>query len=613
MDRLEAAVSSAKELRTPLLTSSLTTSAAFLPIFLAESSVGEYTASLFKVVTIALLTSWVLSLTMMPMLCMIFIRVKEDATAESFDSRFYQLYRQVLVLGLRFRWVTIAVVAGTFALAMWGMGFVPAVFMPSADNPRMTGELDLPAGTSIERTAEVAEAVDAYIAENLVVSEDSEEEGITSWATFIGSAGGPRYRIAYDTSSAETGTINVLCTATSRKRIDEMIPELTDWCFNTFPSLTINWSPEEMGPPVANPIAVRIMADDIPTAFACAEELRAWLREYPGTRDIQDDWGPRTKKLVVKVNEARARRAGLSSQDVAVSLQTGFSGIETTQYREGDDIIPIVLRSVAADRRNLSKLDGLNVYAMSTGTSVPLKQIADIEVVWEPSTIYRRDRQKVVEISAGLDPGLNAMAATGDLIPALETMAAGWPGGTSYELGGEWESSQEGNASIGAKLPIAFVIIFVLLMTQFNSFRRLTIVLLTIPLGLIGVTIGLLLAKSMFGFMTLLGVISLAGIIINNAIVLLDRIRIEIDENGLAPADAVIQSAQQRLRPILLTTATTVGGLIPLWVSGGPMWEPMAIAIIFGLLFATVLTLGVVPVLYSFFFRVSFKGYTYGA
>ena len=211
--RLEAAVSSAKELRTPLLTSSLTTAAAFLPIFLAESSVGEYTASLFKVVTTALLTSWVLALTMMPLLCMMFIRVKEGEGEQTFDSRFYRLYRGGLVLALRLRWVTLAVVIATFMVAMWGMGFVPAIFMPEADNPRMTGTLDLPEGTSIERTIELAEAVDAYIAEHFYVGESPGEdvEGITSWSTYVGSAGAPRYRLAYDTSSAETGTINFIC------------------------------------------------------------------------------------------------------------------------------------------------------------------------------------------------------------------------------------------------------------------------------------------------------------------------------------------------------------------------------------------------------------------
>ncbi len=234
-----------------------------------------------------------------------------------------------------------------------------------------------------------------------------------------------------------------------------------------------------------------------------------------------------------------------------------------------------------------------------------------MEVVWQPSKILRRDRLRTVSIKADVAPGVTAFEVNRRIIPWLEDVSRQWELGYRWELGGEGEESRESQASINAKMPIMALIIILLLVGQFNSFRRPLIILLTIPLGLVGVVIGLLVARSYFGFMTLLGIISLAGIVINNAIVLLDRIRIEIEENGLEPRRAVVEAAQRRLRPILLTTATTVGGLLPLWLGGGPMWEPMAIAIIFGLLFATLLTLGVVPVLYSLFFRVSFQGFRY--
>ncbi len=247
----------------------------------------------------------------------------------------------------------------------------------------------------------------------------------------------------------------------------------------------------------------------------------------------------------------------------------------------------------------------------STGRSVPLKQVADLEVVWQPGKIFRRDRLKTVSVQADLVPGVTAAAVNAQLRPWLDEQQSGWGLGYSYEIGGESEEAAKSQASINAKLPIAALIIVLLLVAQFNSIRRPIIVLVTIPLGLIGVVLGLLLLRSYFGFMTLLGVISLAGIVINNAIVLLDRIRIEIEENGLEPPRAVIEAAQRRLRPILLTTATTVGGLLPLLLGGGPMWEPLAIAIMFGLMFATVLTLGVVPLLYSLFFRVSFRSFQY--
>jgi multidrug efflux pump subunit AcrB len=290
-----------------------------------------------------------------------------------------------------------------------------------------------------------------------------------------------------------------------------------------------------------------------------------------------------------------------------------MSGLEITDYREEDKVIPVVLRSVLADRQDLGKIESLIIFSNTTGRSVPLKQVADIEVVWQPALILRRDRLRTVTVKSDITADVTAIAVAQEIDEWLIEESEAWGVDAKYELGGEMESSVKANESIAAKLPIALMIIVLLLVGQFNSIRRPLIILLTIPLGLIGVVVGLLVARSYMGFMTFLGVISLAGIVINNAIVLLDRIQIEITENKLDPAQAVVQAAQQRLRPILLTTATTIGGLLPLWFGGGVMYEPMAIAIIFGLLFATLLTLGVVPTLYSLLFRVKFKGFTYVA
>ena len=345
--------------------------------------------------------------------------------------------------------------------------------------------------------------------------------------------------------------------------------------------------------------------------FAIVDQVKARLTAIQGTKNISDNWGARTKKLVVRIDQPRAQRAGLNSQDVAVSLQTVLSGFETTDYREADKIIPVTLRSVAADRQDIGKLESLNIFSQLTGSSVPLKQVADIDVTWEPAKYLRRDRLATVTVSAALEPDFTAVEIINQLDPWIEKEQLDWPVGFDYAYGGEIEASVKANESVMAKIPIGALIIVLLLVGQFNSIRRPLIILSTIPLGLIGVVFGLLVAKSHFGFMTFLGVISLAGIVINNAIVLLDRINLEIEQNGLEPARAVIESAQRRLRPILLTTCTTMGGMVPLWMGGGPMYEPMAIAIIFGLLFATLLTLGVVPIFYSVLFRVTFKTFRY--
>jgi multidrug efflux pump len=366
-------------------------------------------------------------------------------------------------------------------------------------------------------------------------------------------------------------------------------------------------NPRQLGPPVSHPVQIRLTGLDTETLFAIVDDVKSRLRQIPGAANVGDDWGKRTKKIVITVDQARARAAGASSQDVALSLQTIFSGFEVTQYREDEKVIPVTMRSADEERLDLDRLATVSIYAQASGLPIALGQIAKLDVIWEPSKILRRNSARSVSVVADVTEGTLAMDVTGILRPWLEEQSSNWPIGYRFEVAGEEEAASEANASIGAKLPIAAAIIVLLLVMQFNSLRRPLIILLTVPLGLTGVVIGLLVTRSYFGFMTLLGVISLFGIVINNAIVLIDRIAIEIDEYGRPPAEAVLSAAQTRLRPILLTTATTILGLLPLWLGGGPMWEPMAIAIIFGLGFATVLTLGVVPCLYAVFFRVDFR------
>jgi multidrug efflux pump subunit AcrB len=454
--------------------------------------------------------------------------------------------------------------------------------------------------------------VETFIQHNLrATPEEIEagEHGVTNWATFIGE-GAPRFFLSYGPEFASPEYAILVVNASSRAYIDIAVEELRVFC-RRFPGLKAQIDPLPLGPPAGDPIEVRVSGRDTDAIFRLVDQVKQRLSEVEGPRNISDDWGARSKKLLVKINEARAQRAGVTHQDVAVSLQTVLSGITTTEYREDDKIIPVTLRSVGADRLNLQKLDSLNVFSQGTGLSVPLKQVADLEVAWQPANIRRRDRLRTVTVAADLEQGFTAIAVNQVLVPILDVDSADWPLGYSYEIGGEDEASQEANASIGEQVPIAGLIIILLLVSQFNSIRKPLIILITIPLGLIGVVVGLLVMRSYFGFMTLLGIVSLAGIVINNAIVLLDRIKLEISENGLTPQRAVIESAQRRMRPILLTTVTTLGGLIPLYIGGGVMYRPMAVAIMFGLVFATALTLGVVPILYALFFKVRFKDFTY--
>ncbi len=600
---VKAAVESARELQVPLLTSSLTTAAAFLPIYLAESATGEYTADLFRVVTIALLSSWCLSLTLIPLMCVQFIRVKQ-ADPNQYGGRFYLGYKAFLRRILKRPWLLLAVIVAVLIASMQLQRFIPAIFFPPTERAFLRAELTLPVGTPIERTNAMVGDLEALFRDSLVVS-DSRQEGITNWASFIG-VGAPRYYLNVNPEPAREELAYLIINTTSREAAERMGSRIEHYLVDRYPDINAVVLPLDYGPPVEAPVQIRLYGKETDGLFALVDEIKAKLAAIPGAKNIDDNWGARVKKLRVVVDQPRARMAGVTSLDIALSLQTILSGVEVTEFREDEDVIPIVLRAEAADRHDLGKLETLDIYAQATGKSVPLKQVADTEIAWESSKIMRRDRSKMVTISAHTAPGVTATRVIDQIRPWLERERRDWPLGYFYEFGGELESSVESQQSIMAKLPIGMGIIILLLVAQFNSFRRPLIILLTIPLAFIGVNVGLFLMGGSMGFMTFLGVISLAGIVINNAIVLLDRIRIEIEENGLEPADAVMQAGVKRFRPILLTTVTTIGGLMPLWLGGGPMWKSMAIAIIFGLLFATVLTLGVVPALYALFFKVRF-------
>jgi multidrug efflux pump subunit AcrB len=484
------------------------------------------------------------------------------------------------------------------------------IFLPSNDRPTFTAEIEFPAGSPIQRTESAVKKIDTFIKENLNIRPGLRNVGITNWASFIGQ-GAPRFILPYNPEMASPEYAYMILNATSRDALDKLISPLESFCIEHFPDIKATIRPLDLGPPTWPPIEIRISGRDPDVLFGIVEKVKGKLRQISGTKLIDDDWGGRSKKIVVKVNQPRAHRSGVTNKDIAISLQTFLSGFETTKFREDDNLIPVTLRSVSGERHDIGMLETLNVYSQATGKSVPLKQVADIEINWQPAKIRRYNRLKTVTLEAGLKSGFTATEINNVLKPWLEEEKKNWGLGYSWEFGGEAETSSKANESIKVKLPIAALIIILLLVGQFNSIRRPIIILITIPLGLIGAVTGLLLANSYFGFMTILGIISLSGIVINNAIVLLDRIRIEIEENKLKPQEAIIESAQRRLRPILLTACTTVGGLLPLWFGGGPLWEPMAIVIIFGLLFATILTLGIVPVLYSLFYRVSFKDFRY--
>ncbi|WP_416307089.1 efflux RND transporter permease subunit [Neptunicella sp. SCSIO 80796] len=596
---IESAIASASELRLPLLTSSLTTAAAFLPIYLAESNVGEFTASLFKVVTITLLCSWLISLTVIPLLCIKFLRV--SLTQECYGGAAYRGYERLLKATLNHRAVVIVLTVGLLLVSLVGASLLPKLFFPPSERSYFKMELELPTSYAIQSTETVVADLEAYLAENLMINEER-KAGISNWVTYIGN-GGPRFILSHNPKPSSPNYALMIVNVSDASEIRHYMDEIRRYAQDHHPDLTLTLSLIGNGPAVNNPIEVRLSGWDPDVLARATEQVRGHLNQMPELQNITDDWGQRIKKLNVAVDQVRAQRAGVTSQDIAISLQTSLSGFELTEYREQEDNIPVMLRTQASTRQTLNKVRSLSVYAQMTGHSVPLSQVADVQLVWDVAKIQRRNGLRTVTLGAQLVGDANAAEMVSRLDSWLNKQQGNWDNEVTYQFGGEHESSGKANQSIADKLAIAGMIIVALLIGQFNSVRKSIVVLSTIPLGLIGVISGLTLANSYIGFMTILGIVSLAGIVINNAIVLLERIKIELD-NGVEHYQAIVNAAKTRARPILLTTATTVLGLIPLYLGGGAMWEPMAIAIMAGLLFSTLLTLGVVPVLYASLYKV---------
>ncbi len=600
----ESAIGAAKELAIPLLVSSLTTSAAFMAFFLAESVMGEVMGIIFVVLSIALLSSWILSLTMITLFCVYFLKIKKsEPDSNSLFAKLTDYYKTLLVFCLKKPYIMIIACCVMFVISLYGMKFLPVIFMPKSDRAIVTANIELPIGTSIEKTEAVINSIEAFISQDLLVN-DKRKEGIITWSSYIGE-GAPKYDLGYNPPESSPNAAHILMNTTSDNANNVVIKRLDEYIFNNFPDVKSKVSRLLSAGGTSDPVAVRISGKDPEKLFQIVDELKAKLVSIPGTRNISDSWGMRTKKILVTIDTTRAQLAGLSNQDIAISLQTLLSGAQTGSYREDDNVIPIIMRNTISGGFGIEDLESLNIYAQQSGRNVPLKQVADISVAWQSSRILRRDLYKTITVSSDLQQAFTAQDITDLLAPWLEEKQQTWGLGYTYKLGGESESSEKAMNAVIAKLPLSGFIILLLLIGQFNSIRKPAIIILTIPLGVIGVVLGLLITQSYFGFMAFLGLISLAGIVVNNAIVLLDRIQIELDEFERTPWDAIIEAAQQRFRPILLTTATTALGLIPLWIGGGTMWEPMAISLIFGLLFATVLTLLFVPSLYKVLFRVS--------
>lgn len=609
----DAAIEACSELFTPLLISTLTTSAAFLAFYLAESIMGDIVGPIFVVITMALLSSWLLALTVITLFCYLFLKVKplEERKPTAIDKMIYKLktyYKNLILSALAYKRTVLIIIVVLFVLSLYGFTKIAFIFFPDSDRNMVTIDINLTQGTRIERTQELVEELEVFMRDSLLVT-DVTQSGITDWSSYVGK-GPESYDLGYTPDEPDASYAHMLVNVSDAIFNNDIVNKLDAFCYSNFPDADIKVSLLGSGGG-GTPIEVKISGDDPDVLAALAEQTKQKLSHVIGTKNVKDDWGPKSKKFVVEIDQNKAQLAGVSNQDIATSLQTVLDGFQTGEYREDDKSIPILMRSDGSQQQTLASIETLNIYAQNTGKSVPLLQVASIVPVWQYAKIKRLDIDRTIVVSSELNDDGNASSIMKEITPWIAEESKSWPDGYSYKFGGDAENTAENMGAVIGYLPLSGFIIILLLIIQFNSVRKTFMVASTIPLGIIGVVIGLLLFQEPFGFMPFLGVISLAGIVINNAIVLIDRIQIEETEIKRPIQDAIIAACLQRFRPILLATFTTVLGLIPLYLSGGEMWEGMAVSIMVGLLFGTFITLLFIPALYSVLFKVDYREYQF--
>ena len=594
----DAVLKTGRLMAVPLLTSTLTTVLAFGPIILQIGSAGDYTASIGSVMIILLMGSWFFSMFTTTSMCYWFMKLpagnKETKPAKDpYQGKFYAFYRKALEVSLRHRMSVVAIAGLAFIGACIGLSKIPQAFFPNGDRNQFLIYLDLPAGTHIEHTDEKVRGVCDWLQDKETNPE------ITGTIAYVGN-GGPRFFLSLSPVDPDAFVGFIIVNTETGKQVPELVQRTSRYIQETHPGVLGRVKAMWLGASESGLLKIRLSGPDIDILEGQSEQLMTALRAIPGTIDIKNDWYNRVFRGKVAVDQARARRAGLTSQEVANSLKFFIDGSTTTMYYPGNIEIPIVGRGVKNERKTLANLGTLGIYSEATGESVPLNQIADVYGVGELNRIVRYNQERTITVSAK-NQHLKASEIFEQLKPTLDTMV--FPKNHYWEIGGELEDSAKAQQNLAKWFPICLGGMVLLLVWQFNSMRRAAIILLTIPLILVGTVIGLMVMRADFGFMVILGILALAGSIVNNGIVMIDRIE-ENRKEGQSDYDAVINSAVSRLRPILLSVSTTMLGFSPLILNHDPLFYGMACVMFFGLGIGSMFTLNFVPALYGIFFRV---------
>jgi multidrug efflux pump subunit AcrB len=584
----EAATFAYRTLAAPMLIGTLVTIAGFVPIGFAASTAGEYTFSIFAVVGIALIVSWFVAVIFAPLIGMAVLKAPKDQSTGN-PGQIMRVYRGFLVGAMRARWLTILVTLGLFAAALFAIRFVPQQFFPASDRPELMVDLTLPHNASIYASETAAERLDAVL---------EGDDDVERWSAYVG-RGAIRFYLPLNVQLANdffTQAVIVAKDVDARERLQAKLEQVLA---EEFPGAVSRTYPLELGPPVGWPVQYRVSGTDMEEVREIALRLAQAIATNPDARSINFDWNEPARQVRVQVDQHEARRLGLSSATLASALNASITGSTVTQVRDDIYLIDVVARATAEERISLPLLRTLQV-PLPNGRTVALSQFATFEYEQEYPLVWRRDRVPTLTVRADVAPGVLPESVVTDLAPAIAELNAGLPQGYDIVVGGIAEESAKSRASVFAVVPVMLLIMLTVLMFHLQSFQRLFMVLAILPLGLIGVVGALLISGRPLGFVAILGILALIGMIAKNAVILITQIEADRAE-GREVWDAVVSASSSRLRPMSLTAISTVLGLIP--IAPTVFWGPMAFAIMGGLLVATMLTLVFLPTVYVTWFR----------
>ena len=588
-DKVHAATYAFTSTAFPMLTGTLVTVAGFVPIGFAHSAAGEYTFSIFAVVAIALIASWVVAVLFSPLLG-VWVLKKPRVVHTDEPGPIMRTFRRFLVLAMQARWVTVLVTLGLFGAALYGMRFVPQQFFPSSDRPELLVDLQLPENASIYATQEASARLDKLL---------TGDRDVDHWSTYVGQ-GAVRFYLPLNVQLPNDYFAQAVVVTKGLAQRERVKSKLEQALATDFPNLVGRVYPLELGPPVGWPLQYRVSGPEPDQVRAIAFKVAEEIGSTPGTSNVNYNWMEPARTVRIRVDQDQARLLGLSSQDLAQSLNTVVSGITATQMRSGIYLVDVLVRASGEQRMSLSTIRTLQV-PLPNGRSVPLSEIASVGYGQEYPIVWRRDRRPTVTVQADVVPGLQAATVVEELAPKIAALNVGLPSGYHIAVGGTVEETSKAQASVAAVLPLMLILALTVLMLQLQGFSRLFLVLSVAPLGLVGVVAALLLAGKPLGFVALLGVLALTGMIARNSVILIDQIEKE-KARGRHPWDAVIEATTHRFRPILLTASAAILGMIP--IAPTIFWGPMAYAIMGGLAVATLLTLVFLPALYVTWFRI---------